>query len=256
MGGRVHRAGRRRRPEGDRGSPVRVRRDPSRAGAGAHAGRGGTAGPRGARPGDDGARRVRDGAPDDPRDAGVRGDDRGGRARRAAGELHEPGGDRDAGVARSRRRASRGDLRRPDLDAAERRRAPGAPARARVRRLRGAQPLRLDPPRPGGRPGPAPRAAGPVRGPASARRPVAAVRPHARPVDRHAPDGVPVLLLLPRRGGREHPRLGGVAWPAAGGLERRALARAARARRCARSAGCPPGMGAGDGRARRDVLRA
>ena len=62
-----------------------------------------------------------------------------------------PGGHRDAGAARPLLGAGRGDLRRAGLDAAQRRGVPGAPARAGARRLLRAEPLRLDPPRPGRR---------------------------------------------------------------------------------------------------------
>ena len=86
---------------------VRVLRDPARPGGRARGRRGGAAQARRARPGDDGAGRVRDGAAHDPGDGRLRAADRGGRAERAAGELHEPGGDRDAGAARPHERARR-----------------------------------------------------------------------------------------------------------------------------------------------------
>ena len=139
-----------------------------------------------------------------------------------------PVGHRDAGAARPHERARDRDLRRPDLDATQRGRVPGGAARAAARRLRRAEPLRVDPPCAGRRPGPPARGARPVRGAAACRRPVGAVRSRARAVDRDAPDGVPLLLLLPGRSGGAHPRLRELPRPAAPGVERRLVARAPR----------------------------
>ena len=180
VGRQVLGARRARSARGDRGRPVRVLGDPSRAGARARGRRGGAAQARRARPGDDRPRRVRDGAPDDPGDARVRAADRGGRARRAARQLHEPGRDRDAGAARPHRRARGRHLRRSGVDAAKRRRVPRPAPRAGARRLLRAEPLRLDPPGAGGRRRPAARDARPVRGAAGDGRAVGPVRSGAR----------------------------------------------------------------------------
>ena len=98
----------------------------------------------------------------------------------------------------------------------------GLPREQRARRLRRAEPLRVDPPRAGRRRGPPAGSPRPVRGAAARRRAVGAVRSRARAVGRDAPDGVPLLLLLPGRGGGAHPRLRQLARPAAAGVERRA----------------------------------
>ena len=104
---------------------------------------------------------------------------------------------------------------------------PGPAARTRARRLLRAEPLRVDPPRAGRRAGPPARAARPVRGAPGGRRAVAAVRTGPRARDRDAPDGVPLLLLLPGPGRRAHPRLGQLPRAATADVERRPVAGAA-----------------------------
>ena len=59
------------------------------------------------------------------------------------------------------------------------------------------------------------------------RRAVGAVRSGARALARHAADGVPLLLLLPRRRGGAYPGVRRLARPAAAGAQRRAVAAAA-----------------------------
>ncbi len=252
VGRGVHGLRRERRPRGRRRCALRLLGDPAGAGGGPRRRRGGAAQTRRTRAGDDGPRRVRHGTSDDPRHAYVRAADRGGGARRAARELHEPRRDRDAGAARSLERARGGDLRRPHLDAAKRRGVPGAAARARARRLLRAEPLRVDPSRAGGRNRPSARAGRPVRGAPSRRRTVAAVRPEPRALHRDAPDGVPLLLLLPGPSRRAHPRFGQLSRPAAADAERRPVAGASGLCGRGRSPRRAIGMGTRDERARRD----
>ena len=247
VGRGVHGPRRARRPRGRRRRSVRLLGHPAGTGGGPRRRRGGAAQARRARAGDHGPRWVRHGAPDDPGHARLRAADRGGGARRAARELHEPRRDRDAGPARPLERSRGGDLRRPHLDAAERRGVPGPAPRTCARRLLRAEPLRVDPPRAGRRARASARAARPVRRAPSRRRTVAAVRPGPRACDRDAPHGVPLLLLLPGPGRRAHPRLGRLSWPATPDAERRPVAGAAGLRGRGRPPRRAHGVGTCDG---------
>src|SRR5512132_137646 len=114
----------------------------------------------------------------------------------------------------------------------------------------------MDPSGPGRWQGPAARAARSLQRAPRARPSVAPVRHRARYEHRHAPDGVPLLLLLPRGGRGEHPAVRRHPGRADRGDQRRALADPAFARPRGRPGGCGGGVDPGDGDARRDVLRA
>ena len=70
--------------------------------------------------------------------------------------------------------------------------------------------------------------------------------PGARARDRDAPDGVPLLLLLPGPGGRAHPRLGELPREATADVERRPVAGAAGLRGRGRSSRRARGVGTRD----------